>query len=1041
MGKKHRLSKSPRENASTIQRRRSQQAWAFSSAVAKNGSFGSAQGNLLRRTSSITSASVKFPDTFLDEIGETTLVARTSLNSCSEDEAVDDFLVRRTASFLGSYNPNQTSRLSLIFPNSPTINDDDIFTDMSTCSESSNSLDKGQINELQPPELHNHKSLGAYAQNITMSNMITNGIDEGHVDETCSKNQPIGKSLAFKEFLLLSVKPETIVNSMENLCKSNTYQTPDGESPLRVCGPQYLSAFQLTPSNYENTNSGVVADILGKYSLSQSKIDDLDTTRQSALAQFCYPQEVIKLRIIPRCTLGSARRLGWLGRKSDKFKLLSFTNEAGKTMRGVAITTTDEICPPISLLSDDATYQQNKVNSKVIIQLLTGFRKLNCAAVVVQVWWKKREWINRDEVKSHGSGINKNSSCGKKEERGLDDSGRSCLSGGERPKILRWLHGLRENMNESSELYLPPSWSKRNYVPCGTNLSSLDREGHNMVKRAHTMNMVSHSTATDNFDISQSSERILKERRPSLESAQSDSNWLSKIVSSRRLKRSDSSVTSSTSSKSSCSGGGVKASTSNTDAHCHLAQLLQAQQPLDLMTGDCENSQVCSSNSLPNNQGCIENSPLGPESTRICSTSVQSEWARLRAREAYENMQEVGSDEVCLIEKCFVMVGTRPGEEALAFTALQNLINCGRSRDGPSESRNTAESDDDLLPVIQSKAVLPLHLQNLSYPPNPYDHVYKRREQLELDFELKDYQSIKIPLPLPQIAGEWGLARLLFGIGSISLMKIIKLLLMERSILVLGNSQEEVTACTSTLLEILKPFEWVCTFIPSLPRSLMDFLNSPVPFIVGLVVSDDNDWSSILNDDRVQTAIHDGMSIVDLSKDVFVETQELEILPLLSIPSQLRLQLQFLLERLKTNSTIAPTMGKENFFSMQDFVRRGFESRDTLTLKSTRKAIHRYIKGLAGSIGHGNTPWQSYVQPNEFTQEIEFRPYLLVQEQKIEIRFREFLVYTQLFSAFVESRINLGGSAENDYNGEAAQRIANWCHNVWKRKKRCCNLS
>ena len=74
-----------------------------------------------------------------------------------------------------------------------------------------------------------------------------------------------------------------------------------------------------------------------------------------------------------------------------------------------------------------------------------------------------------------------------------------------------------------------------------------------------------------------------------------------------------------------------------------------------------------------------------------------------------------------------------------------------KSRDSPSESRNTAESDDDLLPVIQSKAVLPLHLQNLSYPLNPYDHVYKKREQLELDFELKDFQSIKIPLPLPQV--------------------------------------------------------------------------------------------------------------------------------------------------------------------------------------------------------------------------------------------------------------------------------------------------
>ena len=46
------------------------------------------------------------------------------------------------------------------------------------------------------------------------------------------------------------------------------------------------------------------------------------------------------------------------------------------------------------------------------------------------------------------------------------------------------------------------------------------------------------------------------------------------------------------------------------------------------------------------------------------------------------------------------------------------------------------------------------------------------------------------------------------------LLVLLKILLLERSVLVIGSSYEEVSSCTCALLDLLKPYKWVSTFIP-----------------------------------------------------------------------------------------------------------------------------------------------------------------------------------------------------------------------------------
>lgn len=43
-----------------------------------------------------------------------------------------------------------------------------------------------------------------------------------------------------------------------------------------------------------------------------------------------------------------------------------------------------------------------------------------------------------------------------------------------------------------------------------------------------------------------------------------------------------------------------------------------------------------------------------------------------------------------------------------------------------------------------------------------------------------------------------------------------------------------LTGCAHALLALLYPFEWQHVFIPVLPTSLIDFVCSPLPYIIGI---------------------------------------------------------------------------------------------------------------------------------------------------------------------------------------------------------------
>ena len=101
------------------------------------------------------------------------------------------------------------------------------------------------------------------------------------------------------------------------------------------------------------------------------------------------------------------------------------------------------------------------------------------------------------------------------------------------------------------------------------------------------------------------------------------------------------------------------------------------------------------------------------------------------------------------------------------------------------------------------------------------------------------FSSIELNFPsLTQIPNNEEYIQLLFDCLEIS--AIIKLwcsVLSEKHIIFLANQGYLLFAITQGLLSLIFPFTWLYTYIPILPTNLIDYLDSPIPYIIGIIVN------------------------------------------------------------------------------------------------------------------------------------------------------------------------------------------------------------
>jgi hypothetical protein len=194
--------------------------------------------------------------------------------------------------------------------------------------------------------------------------------------------------------------------------------------------------------------------------------------------------------------------------------------------------------------------------------------------------------------------------------------------------------------------------------------------------------------------------------------------------------------------------------------------------------------------------------------------------------------------------------------------------------DDDNTTRDIQQNRHAVLAALQSRLMLDPSQKRVCYPISEMAHIQTPQRKFVMNLSLKGFDEISLPLPLPMISGEWGIATLFLRIKDSGVMILLKLLLLERSVLVVGSNTEEVTSCATALLEMLDPYKWASAFMPLLPREMLDFVSSPVPFIAGTIVENSKRLQEIIHDSGVREAMMNGLSIVNLVTGKLIVTRE-----------------------------------------------------------------------------------------------------------------------------------------------------------------------
>ena len=100
------------------------------------------------------------------------------------------------------------------------------------------------------------------------------------------------------------------------------------------------------------------------------------------------------------------------------------------------------------------------------------------------------------------------------------------------------------------------------------------------------------------------------------------------------------------------------------------------------------------------------------------------------------------------------------------------------------------------------------------------------------------------------------------------IIKLISAVLLEQKIVVVSKNLHTLTAIIFTIISLLEPFSYQGIVIPILHQGLIDVLDAPVPFIVGMNVSPKTDEGE-----------YKQLVILDADSHTFVSPEKIEVIP------------------------------------------------------------------------------------------------------------------------------------------------------------------
>ncbi|KAL2470591.1 DENN (AEX-3) domain-containing protein [Abeliophyllum distichum] len=311
------------------------------------------------------------------------------------------------------------------------------------------------------------------------------------------------------------------------------------------------------------------------------------------------------------------------------------------------------------------------------------------------------------------------------------------------------------------------------------------------------------------------------------------------------------------------------------------------------------------------------------------------------------------------------------------------------------------ENKNDLLQIVCGYHSMPLpprgseiiyqpleHLQAIEYQRPPISALGVDEKYLDLKLEdSKEAAEVKLKLATAEEAVSlsiWTIATICRVLSLESVLALVTGVLLEKQVVVLCPNLGILSAVVLSLIPIIRPFEWQSLFLPILPGKMLDFLDAPVPFIVGI--------QHKLADPKMKTS---NLVHVNVVKDQ-VKTCNLPQLP----------------QRKELISELGPihsTLSSEDSVPQRHPVYKCNEMQAEAAAKFLT-VMRRYLESLCSDLrSHTITS----VQSNSDRVSLLLKDSFIDSFPNKDRPFVKLFVDTQLFTVLSDSRLS---SYENEYN-------------------------
>ncbi|GFP82982.1 denn domain-containing protein 5b [Phtheirospermum japonicum] len=130
------------------------------------------------------------------------------------------------------------------------------------------------------------------------------------------------------------------------------------------------------------------------------------------------------------------------------------------------------------------------------------------------------------------------------------------------------------------------------------------------------------------------------------------------------------------------------------------------------------------------------------------------------------------------------------------------------------------------------------HLEPVEYRRPPMTDLGLCGKYLDLKLDdSKEISQVKIKLAAAEEAlalSLWSTATICRVLSLESILALVTSVLLEKQVAVLCPNLGVLSAVVLSIIPTIRPYEWQSLFLPILPVKMLDFLDAPVPFVVGL---------------------------------------------------------------------------------------------------------------------------------------------------------------------------------------------------------------